>query len=389
YRLSINQLTDSSCPHLASGIRNNPTLRTLNLSGNNLEGLHFKDLMAALTTSRIEELQLYNNHLTDSSCPHLASGIRNNPTLRTLDLSRNNLEGPHFRDLMAALTTSRIEELRLSYTHLTDSSCPHLASGITNNQTLRTLDLSMNNLEGPHFRDLMAALTTSRIEELQLASTHLTDSSCPHLASGISNYPTLRTLDLSMNNLEGPHFRDLMAALTTSRIEGLQLDTTHLTDSSCPHLASGIRNNPTLRTLDLSWNNLEGPHFRDLMAALTTSRIEELQLVGNHLTDSSCPHLGSGIRNNPTLRTLNLSGNNLEGPHFRDLMAALTTSRIEELQLYDNHLTDSSCPQLASGIRNNPTLRTLVLSGNNLEGPHFGDLMGSDNKPDRGITIVL
>ncbi|CAI9607847.1 unnamed protein product, partial [Staurois parvus] len=168
YRLSINQLTDSSCPHLASGIRNNPTLRTLNLSGNNLEGLHFKDLMAALTTSRIEELQLYNNHLTDSSCPHLASGIRNNPTLRTLDLSRNNLEGPHFRDLMAALTTSRIEELRLlDTTHLTDSSCPHLASGIRNNPTLRTLDLSWNNLEGPHFRDLMAALTTSRIEELQ------------------------------------------------------------------------------------------------------------------------------------------------------------------------------------------------------------------------------
>ncbi|CAI9609733.1 unnamed protein product, partial [Staurois parvus] len=106
-----------------------------------------------------------------------------------------------------------------------------------------------------------------------------------------------------------------------------------LTDSSCPHLASGIRNNPTLRTLGLSWNNLEGPHFRDLMAALTTSRIEELQLSYNHLTDSSCPHLASGIRNNPTLRTLNLSGNNLGGPHFRDLMAALTTSRVRGITI--------------------------------------------------------
>ncbi|CAI9557419.1 unnamed protein product [Staurois parvus] len=54
-----------------------------------------------------------------------------------------------------------------------------------------------------------------------------------------------------------------------------------------------------MRTLDLSWSNLEGPHFRDLMAALTTSRIEELLLSSNHLTDSSCPHLASGIRNNP------------------------------------------------------------------------------------------
>ncbi|CAI9617020.1 unnamed protein product, partial [Staurois parvus] len=233
---------------------------------------------------------------------------------------------------------------RLSSNHLTDSSCPHLASGIRNNPTLRTLNLSRNNLEGPHFRDLMAALTTSRIEELQLDDNDLTDISCPHLASGIRDNPTLRTLNLSDNNLEGPHFRDLMAALTTSRIEELHLDGNHLTDSSCPHLASGIRNNPTLRTLDLSGNNLEGPHFRDLMAALTTSRIEELHLDNNQLTHRSCPHLASGIRNNPTLRTLNLSGNMLEGPHFRDLTAVLTTSQIDELQLDDNHLTDSSCP---------------------------------------------
>ncbi|PIO13069.1 hypothetical protein AB205_0106150 [Aquarana catesbeiana] len=123
--------------------------------------------MEALTTSRIEKLELSHNHLTDSSCPHLASGIRNNQTLRTLNLSGNKLEDIHFRDLMEALTTSRIEELRLWDNHLTDSSCPHLASVIRNNQTLKTLNLSENNPEDPHFRDLMEALTASRIEELR------------------------------------------------------------------------------------------------------------------------------------------------------------------------------------------------------------------------------
>ncbi|PIO24954.1 hypothetical protein AB205_0214980, partial [Aquarana catesbeiana] len=111
---------------------------------------------------------LYKNHLTDSSCTHLASGIRNNQTLRTLNLSHNNLEGPHFRVLMEALQTSQIEELHLRYNDLTDSSCPHLASGVRNNQTLRRLNLSGNNLEGPHFSDLKEALTTSQIEELQI-----------------------------------------------------------------------------------------------------------------------------------------------------------------------------------------------------------------------------
>ncbi|PIO15808.1 hypothetical protein AB205_0073010 [Aquarana catesbeiana] len=68
---------------------------------------------------------------------------------------------------MEALTTSRIEKLQLSYDHLTDSSCPLLESLIRNTQTLRRLNLSKNNLEGPHFSDLINALTTSRIEELQ------------------------------------------------------------------------------------------------------------------------------------------------------------------------------------------------------------------------------
>ncbi|XP_077321247.1 NACHT, LRR and PYD domains-containing protein 3-like [Lithobates pipiens] len=322
----------------------------VDLESCNIQSEGLRKLVPAL--HNIKSLRLDNTHLTDSSCPHLASGIRNNQTLRTLNLTGNNLEGPHFRDLMEALTTSRIKELQLDNNHLTDSSCPHLAPGIRNNQTLRTLNLSDNNLEGPHFRDLMEALTTSRIEELQLYNTHLTDSSCPHLASGIRNNQTLRTLNLSGNNLGGPHFRDLMEALTTSRIEELQLPSNHLTDSSCPHLASGIRNNQTLRTLGLSGNNLEGPHFRDLMEALTTSRIEELQLHNNHLTDSSCPHLASGIRNNQTLRTLGLSGNNLEGPHFMDLMEALTTSRIKELRLYAvvSACSSVSCADIPGGI---------------------------------------
>ncbi|XP_077346632.1 NACHT, LRR and PYD domains-containing protein 3-like isoform X1 [Lithobates pipiens] len=370
-----NNLTDSFCTDLASGIRNNQALRRLDLSWNHLEGPHFRELMTALTTSRIEELILYGNNLTESSSIHLGSGIRNNQTLRTLDLSGNNLEGPHFRDLMEALTTSRIEELHFNGNRLTDSSCTPLASGIRNNQTLRELGLSGNNLEGPHFSDLMSALPTSRIEELHLNDNHLTDSSCPHLASGIRNNQTLSKLHLCRNNLKGPHLRDLMTALPTSRIEELFLNSNNMKSSACTHLALGIRNNQTLKKFDLSYNNLEGPHFDDLMTALTTSRIEELLLYGNKMSDSSCTHLALGIRNNQTLKKLDLSNKNLGGPHFSDLMTALTKSRIEELILTYNNLTDSFSPHLALGIRNNQNLRKLALSGNNLEGPHFSDLM--------------
>lgn len=54
---------------------------------------------------------LENSHLTECSCPRLAA-IKNCPNLKRLDLSYNNLEGPQLSELMAALPSSSIEELR-------------------------------------------------------------------------------------------------------------------------------------------------------------------------------------------------------------------------------------------------------------------------------------
>ncbi|XP_072288078.1 NACHT, LRR and PYD domains-containing protein 12-like [Pyxicephalus adspersus] len=338
--MSEISLSPLDCSVLSFIIKSCEEIEKLSLRKCKIQSEGVKKLSPAL--HNIKNLSLVKRTLDDSSCPHLASGIRNNRTLRTLDLSENYLKGLHFRGLMEAVTTSQIEELFLAGNFLDDSSCPHLASGIRNNQTLRTLDLSDNYLQGPHLRDLMEAVTTSQIEKLLLADIKLDYSSCPHLASGIRNNRTLRTLDLSNNDLKGPHFRDLMEAVTTSQIEELLLAGNNLDDSSCPDLASGIRNNRTLRTLDLSDNDLQGPHLRDLMKAVTTSQIEELLLAENYLDDSSCPHLASGIRNNRTLRTLDLSNNNLEGPHLGDLMKAVTTSQIEELLLRNIGLSDAN-----------------------------------------------
>ncbi|KAM3919056.1 NACHT, LRR and PYD domains-containing protein 3-like [Leptodactylus fuscus] len=391
--LDGNGLPDTSCTHLASVIRNNQSLKRLDLSRNTLSGPHFSDLMAALSSPdcRIEELHLAYNNLPDTSCTHLASVIWNNQSLKILDLSYNRLSGPDFSDLMAALSNPacRIEELRLAYNKLPDTSCTHLASVIRTNQSLKILDLSNNRLSGPHFSDLMDALSSPdcRIEEIRLAHNDLSDTSCTHLASLIRNNQSLKILVLSDNSLSGPHFSDLLAALSSPdcRIDELRLASISLPDTSCPQLASIIMNNQSLKILDLSRNRLSGPHFSDLMAALSSPdcRIEELRLLNNDLSDTFCTHLASVIRNIQSLKILDLSNNRLSGPHFSDLMAALSSPgcRIEELRLAYNNLSDTSCTQLASVIGNNQSLKILVLSDNLLSGPHFSDLMAALSSP--------
>ncbi|XP_073495211.1 NACHT, LRR and PYD domains-containing protein 3-like isoform X2 [Phyllobates terribilis] len=233
----------------------------------------------------LQYLSLADNNLQHTSCIQLASLIRKSQSLKILDLSGNSLSGPHFRDLMEALSSSdcRIEELCLAGNSLPDTSCIHLASVISNNQNLKILVLSDNDLPGLHFRDLTVALSSPdcRIEELHLAHNYLPDTSCIHLASLVRNNRSLKILDLYDNDLFGPHFSELMDALSSPncRIEELRLGNNDLPDTSCIQLASGIKNNQSLKKLDLSDNRLYGPHFSDMMAALSSPdcRIEELQ----------------------------------------------------------------------------------------------------------------
>ncbi|XP_073488547.1 NACHT, LRR and PYD domains-containing protein 1a-like [Aquarana catesbeiana] len=143
-----------------------------------------------------------------------------------VDLKSCNIHSEGLRKLIPAL--HNIKSLRLEMNRLTDSSCPHLASGIRNNRTLRTLDLSFNNLEGPHFRDLMEALTTSQIEELQLQDVGLTDEYTPFLVS-LSNCTSLTVLDLRDNRFTDAsigYIEDLI--LTSTSLKEVRTDGSRL-----------------------------------------------------------------------------------------------------------------------------------------------------------------
>ncbi|XP_018421686.1 PREDICTED: NACHT, LRR and PYD domains-containing protein 3-like, partial [Nanorana parkeri] len=111
--------------------------------------------------------------LSPLDCSVLSMILQSCRETEEVNLHSCNIQNEGLRKLVPAL--HNIRSLSLEYNDLTDISCPDLASGIRNNQTLRTLSLSHNNLEGPHFRDLMKALTTSRIEKLQIQDIHISE----------------------------------------------------------------------------------------------------------------------------------------------------------------------------------------------------------------------
>ncbi|XP_040268236.1 NACHT, LRR and PYD domains-containing protein 3-like [Bufo bufo] len=284
-------------------------------------------------------IDLSGMHMSALNCTVLAFIMETCTHVEELNLSRCSFDREGLERLAPVLHDLQI--LSLAGSNLSDSCCIQLASVMRNNQSLKVLDVSFNELFGPDFSHLMEALSSPacRIETLQLRNTYLRDTSCIQLTSGIRNNQSLKILDLYGNNLSGPDFSDLMEALSSPacRIEELDLGNNNVPDSCCIHFASVMRNNQSLKRLLLSNNELSGPHFSHLMEALSSPdcRIEELNLAGNNLQNSSCIHLASAIRNNQSLKKLDISHNNLSGPDFSDLMEALSSPacRIETLNL--------------------------------------------------------
>ncbi|XP_071971171.1 NACHT, LRR and PYD domains-containing protein 3-like isoform X2 [Engystomops pustulosus] len=238
----------------------------------------------------------------------------------------------------------------LSGVHMSAVDCTVLAFIMETCTYIEDLDLTgcSSGLEG--LERLAPAL--HNLNYLSFSYNNLQDTACIHLASVLRNNPYLKIFDLSDNSLSGPHLSDLMDALSspTCRIEALFLSSNYLQDTFCTQLASGIRNNGSLKRLDLSNNRLAGPHLRDLMEVLSSPacKIELLYLDGNDLPNTACTQLASVIKSNLSLKTLYLYNNRLSGPHLSDLVEALShpAYRIQEIRLGDNGFTKEEIEKL-------------------------------------------
>lgn len=111
----------------------------------------------------------------------------------------------------------KIQDLSLSINLLTHTACKHLACKMTNNQSLKTLNLSYNNLNGPHFQDLMVALSrpTCKIQTLLLYHTHLTHEDAKFLEL-LSSNPSLTLLSISYNNISDAGSKHIITLIENS-----------------------------------------------------------------------------------------------------------------------------------------------------------------------------
>ncbi|WVZ54559.1 hypothetical protein U9M48_005340 [Paspalum notatum var. saurae] len=334
-------------------------LRTLMLSGCNLDNNIFAGPNFLGTQHHFQALDLSNNNLKGS----IPSWIFTNEAILYLDLSNNSLIGS--LDLMWC-HQSNISVMNISMNQFEGkipSNISLIFPGLTyldasHNIISGGVPPSLCNLYGMHFLDLSnnnftgelptCLLTYSSIGVLKLSNNNLGGP----IFSGASMLSIAFALHLDNNNFEGPLPSNLSAATETS-VAIMDLHNNKLSGK----LNVSSWNLPSLQVLSVAGNGLTDEISQGIC------NFSDLQFLD--LSDNNFIGYMPNCNGKLTLRFLNASGNSLSG--FPG--ALFDSSYVIALDLRYNQFTGT-----LDWIRRLSQIRLLLLGSNKFEGHISPDL---------------
>ena len=266
-----------------------------------------------LLLQHIQHLDLWDNKLDRRACDVLAEGVQRMPCLERLDLGCNSLIGCGGAvRLVSSLHSSKLSELSMYDTGISDPDFECIASYIHSTTSLESLSIGGNDISVESI-DLLCKGLSANSSMRRLGVTdcwHLTTSHCVCLGQ-------------------------LLRHPIHCKIEELDLTGCSMTSDGVGEVVSGLSDNHTLRRLSLSHSQIGSEGAVAVATMLKrNSSLETLQLAGCSIGSSGGVELGVALERNKTLRVLWLSGNEIGDDGVRGLCVGLeNNSSLEELNL--------------------------------------------------------
>ncbi|XP_063145294.1 NACHT, LRR and PYD domains-containing protein 12-like isoform X2 [Candoia aspera] len=339
----------------------------------NLDERCMEDLFKALIELRnLRSLGFIEWSFTESSSRHLAEVLRKNQRLSNLELTLRNTGDRAVEFLFMGLQQPdcKVERLRVRGWFFTDSSSRHLAEVFRKNQSLRELELSLQNRGKRAVELLCEGLQhpACKIERLRFIEWSFTESSSRHLAEVLRKNQRLSNLELTLWDTGDRAVELLCRRLQQPdcKVERLRARGWFFTESSSRHLAEVFRKNQRLSNLDLTFKHTSDRAVELLCEGLQhpDCKVETLRLDTGFLTASRSWHLAEVLRRNQRLRELFLSFENKDVRAVKLLCEGLKhpECKVEKLWLHLWFLTKSCSTHLAEVLRKSQRLRELFLS---------------------------
>jgi Ran GTPase-activating protein (RanGAP) involved in mRNA processing and transport len=280
------------------------------------------------------KLKLFNSELSDADVKDIAMALKDNHTLKVLDLSYNTISAAGAKDIAMTLKDNHsLTVLDLSHNLISDAGTKDIAMVLTDNDTLTELNLGHNQVSAAGAEDIAVALIENRtLKVLNLANNQISDAGAKDIARALKDNHCLTLLDLGDNQIIAAGAKDIAIVL---------------------------KDNNTLLLLDLSYNTISAAGAKDIAMVLKDNHsLTKLDLHYNQISDTGAQDIARALIDNHTLRELHLSANEISDAGAKDIAMVLKNNHtLTMLSLEDNQITDAVAEDIQSFLSRNTTYR--------------------------------
>lgn len=232
------------------------------------------------------------------------------------DIATIKLENPTQEGMESLATQLCRDTIRTSqliiYTSVTPAIAASLIS-IAEVNTLEKLDLSHSYCDRRAINSLIQAFTTAtNLKILDLSHCLLEDSIMAHVLTTLQGHPSLRHLDVSFNNCHSEACLAIGKLLKTTHLSSLKMTQQFIGRErffDVRPIAESLALNQSLQTLDLKENFVSSEHLDNLFTILTKNRtLKSLDISCTDITDESLVRLAEKLHSTQ-IESLNLLHN--------------------------------------------------------------------------------
>ena len=394
---------------LNNGLRDIENLKKIEISNNS--NLLFKTINATVSLSKtsLQVLILSNNKFDDNLIINFFQNSKNFHNLKILDISFNNITQKTFKNKKAIEGLKNnfpiLEKLIMNHNILGSKGAKILFDILYCKSELSLLDISYNGIDKNFFNSdevqiffdynssqkfttfyyegnylplqecnnlIQSILNNVNLSYLYLNNNQINDE-CMNLFSFlISNNPYIHTLSLSENNFTNVGLKKLFDSIEQkTRLIEIFLAKNNLNHQSLKIISESLKNNRTISSLDLSYNDFKKDECIDYLINLIgeNSRIKNLNLTSCHL-GLKAKNLFEFIEKNKRLSCIDLSANNIgDNKKIFEAFANMIKNNfyLKYIYLDSNYIVDSDFEIIiCDGIRFNKNLNKISLKDNNI-----------------------
>lgn len=274
----------------------NPKITVLNLEGNNITSNEVKEICNVINSTSLTELYLKDSPIGNEGLKILGNTIEKNPNLQVLSIINCNCEiGEDFSNALIknnVLTTIILDDNKINLAYFKNV--------IENNRNL--LVLSIKNCQTKISDNFLTSFNKNNF----LTTINFDNNKIDFLLQSISK----SIIELSINNTEIVFFTELYRRRFISELSKPNIEKLFANNFKC--IKTGIKNKV------------------DLSGLIKNKTLKHLVLSNNDYNDEDGIKIATNLKENTSLKILNLEGNNISEP-VKNLIKEAWNSRSTDL----------------------------------------------------------